>query len=166
MTYNSPKSGARLSNSSTDLPTFLENNVYYTPKAPILPLLDAFTVDLDRSKKSAVLWVLRITVSQSLRGSVGGNLKIFGIVTRLEEQLLEDPPLEKITKLATSQAAAGPRVQVRYSSFRKASPRICSGTFRKGGARIRRGVITADVPVFCLEIPLLVFRAHPYQEHI
>jgi hypothetical protein len=70
-----------------------------------------------------------------------GNQKIFkfDIVTRLKKQLLEDPPLEKITKLAASQAAPGPHVQVRYSSFRKASPGICSGTFRKGGARIGRG---------------------------
>lgn len=62
--------------STADLPIYLENNVYHTPKAPIFPLLDAFTVDLDRSKKSAVLWVLQIVMSQSPGGSVVGNQKI------------------------------------------------------------------------------------------
>lgn len=76
--------------STADLPSCLENNVYYTPKALIFPLLDAFTVYLDRSKKSAVLWVLQITMSQSPGGSVVGNRKISDIVARLKEQLLEE----------------------------------------------------------------------------
>jgi hypothetical protein len=51
-------------------------NAYYVPDRPTLPLFNAFTVDLDLSRKSAVLWILQMIISQSHGGSREGYLNI------------------------------------------------------------------------------------------
>jgi hypothetical protein len=102
--------------SVADLSTYFENNKYYLPEMPVFPLLDAFTIDFNPSKKSAVLWVIHIATSRSDGGSVVGYQKICDIVASLKRQLSEGPPPKKTRKVAVGQSARAsePLVQVRY----------------------------------------------------
>lgn len=99
-----------------DLSTCFEDNKYYLPEMPVFPFLDAFTVDLNPSKKSAVLWVIHVATSRSDGGSVVGYQKICDIVASLKRQLSEGPPPKKTRKVAVGQSARAsePLVQVRY----------------------------------------------------
>jgi len=108
--------------SIADLSGCFENNKYYVPEMPDFPLLDAFTVDLNPSNKSAVLWVIQFPSSR-LHGGAGdlvvGYQKIRNIVASLKDQLFEseDPPPRKSRKVAVGQNAScslEPLVQVRY----------------------------------------------------
>ena len=57
--------------SIADLSTCLENNAYYIPEDPDFPLFDAFTIDLDHTKKLAILWILQMTTSRRHGGTTG-----------------------------------------------------------------------------------------------
>jgi len=73
--------------SITDLSTCLENNSYYIPVDPNFPLFDAFTIELDRAKKSAILWVLQMITSRRHGGSAEGYRKIREIIVILKDEL-------------------------------------------------------------------------------
>ncbi|KAM6490116.1 hypothetical protein JOM56_014435 [Amanita muscaria] len=88
-----------------NLSSCLENESCYIPEDPNFPLFDAFTIELDRAKKSAILWVLQITTSRKHGGSAEGYQKIREIIAILKNELRGDPPLKK-TKTAAGQAAA------------------------------------------------------------
>ena len=108
---NLSKSSARLLGSTiTDLSSRLENKSYYVRDDPNFPMFDAFIIELDRTKKSAILWVLQMTTSRKHGGSAKGYQKICEIIAILKNELREVPPLKK-SKTATGQAA--PLVQVR-----------------------------------------------------
>lgn len=92
----------------------MKNNVYYIPADTDCPLFDSFTIDLDHSTKSAVLWVLQITTSQLNGGSARGYLKIRNIIANLKSQLGGDPPPKKTTKVAAGQISSTPHVRVCY----------------------------------------------------
>jgi len=92
----------------------MKNNVYYIPADTNFPLFDSFTIDLDHSTKSAVLWVLQITTSQLHGGSARGYLKIRNIIATLKSQLGGDPPPKKTTKVAAGQISSTPHVRVCY----------------------------------------------------
>jgi hypothetical protein len=83
----------------------------YVPDDPNFSLFDAFTIELDHAKKSAILWVLQMTTLQKHGGSAKGYQKIREIIAILKNELQKDPPLKK-TKMAAGQA--GPLVQVCY----------------------------------------------------
>lgn len=107
--------------SIADLSTCFENNKYYLPETPDFSFFNAFTVDLNPSKKSAVLWVIQVATSRSDGGlvdggSVVGYQKIRDIVASLKSQLSEAPPPKKTRKVAVGQSARAskPLVQVRY----------------------------------------------------
>jgi len=70
-------------------------------------LFDAFTIELDRAKKSAILWILQITTSKHGKG----YQKIREIIAILKDELRENPPLKR-SKTAAGQAA--PLVLVHY----------------------------------------------------
>ena len=92
----------------------MKNNVYYIPADPNFPLFDSFTIVLDHSKKSAVLWVLQMTKSRLHGGSARGYLKIRNIIANLKSQLGGDPPPKKTTKVAAGQISSIPHVRVCY----------------------------------------------------
>lgn len=92
----------------------MENNIYYIPADTNFPLFDSFTVDINHSTKSAVLWVLQITTSRLHAGSARGYLKIRSIIANLKSQLRGDPPPKKTTKVAAGQASSTPHVRVCY----------------------------------------------------
>lgn len=65
----------------------VKNNVYYIPADTNFPLFDSFTIDLNHSTKSAVLWILQMTMSRLDEGSARGYLKIRNIIANLKSQL-------------------------------------------------------------------------------
>ena len=140
--------------SITNLSSCLENKSYYVPEDPNFPLFDAFTIELDRAKKSAILWVLQMTSSRKHGGSAKGYQKIREIITILKNELREDPPLKK-SKTTAGQAA--PLVQVRYLLVvPKDEPRqslqwdFPVGWNQSCTRNDHRG------EVYCLEVPLAV----------
>ncbi|KAF8522168.1 hypothetical protein BU17DRAFT_45229 [Hysterangium stoloniferum] len=104
--------------STTDLPTLFQQHEYYQPATPNFPLFDAFTVDFYSSRKSAILWVLQMTVSRSHGGSAVGYQVIRKIVAALKKQLQETLPTKKrkwkTTKADDKQTVSEPLVEVRY----------------------------------------------------
>jgi len=88
-------------NSIADLS--MHENTYYIPASTEFPLFDAFTMEIDLSKSSAILWVIQITVSRSHGGSPRGYQKIRSIMGWLKQQLRWD-----------GQSASLPCVTVRY----------------------------------------------------
>ena len=141
--------------SITNLSSCLENKSYYVPDDPNFPLFDPFTIELDRAKKSAILWVLQMTTSRMHGGSAKGYQKIREIVTILKNELREDPPLKK-SKTTAGQAA--PLVQVRYLLVvPKDEPQSqnLQWDFPKGWSQ---NVTRNDHrgKVYCLEVPLAV----------
>ena len=141
--------------SITNLSSCLENKSYYVPDDPNFPLFDPFTIELDRAKKSAILWVLQMTTSRMHGGSAKGYQKIREIVTILKNELREDPPLKK-SKTAAGQAA--PLVQVRYLLVvPKDEPRSqnLQWDFPKGWSQNVMGNDHRG-KVYCLEVPLAV----------
>ncbi|KAF8816574.1 hypothetical protein BYT27DRAFT_7207275 [Phlegmacium glaucopus] len=77
------------------------------------PLFDAFTIELNYTKKSTILWVLQVTMSQKHGGSAMGYQKIHEIIAILKDELQEDPPLKK-SKTADGQATTTPLMQVHH----------------------------------------------------
>ena len=75
--------------SITNLSNCLENKSYYVPDDPNF-LFDAFTIELDRAKKSAILWVLQMTTSREHGGSAKGYQRIREIIVILKNELRED----------------------------------------------------------------------------
>jgi len=139
--------------SIANLSTCLDNNSYYIPEDPNFPLFDAFTIELDHAKKSAILWVLQMTTSRMHGGSAKGYQKIREIVTILKDELREDPPPLKKSKKDTPT----PLVQVRYLLVvPKDKPQLeLEWQFPKGW---NKNCIKNDHRgnVYCLEIPLTV----------
>ena len=138
----------------TNLSCYLKDESYFIPDDRNFPLFDAFTIELDRAKKSAVLWVLQITTSRKHGGSAKGYPKIREIIAILKNELREDPPLKR-SKTAAGQDA--PLVQVRYLLVvPKDEPRQnLQWDFPKGWNKSctrndHRG------EVYCLEVPLSV----------
>jgi hypothetical protein len=141
--------------SITNLSSCLENKSYYVPDDPNFPLFDAFTIELDRAKKSAILWVLQMTMSRKHGGSAKGYQKIREIIAILKNELREDPPLKK-SKTAAGQAA--PLVQVRYLLVvpkDEAQSQNLQWDFPKGWSQNwKRNDHRGEV--YCLEVPLAV----------
>ena len=140
--------------SITNLSSCLEDESYYITHDPNFPLFDAFTIELDRAKKSAILWVLQITTSRKHGGSKTGYQKIREIIAILKNELREDPTLKK-SKTAAGQDA--PLVQVRYLLVvPKDEPRqnlqwdFPEGWNQSCTRNDHRG------EVYCLEVPLAV----------
>ncbi|KIM35042.1 hypothetical protein M413DRAFT_449923 [Hebeloma cylindrosporum] len=105
--------------SISDLSTCFESDKYYVPDTPDFPsLFDAFTVDLNPSKKSAILWVVRIPASRSshVGGSMLGFRNIWDIIARLKDQLSDGPPPTKTRKMGVGQNGVALKllVEVRY----------------------------------------------------
>ena len=92
----------------------MKNNVYYVPADTNFPLFDSFTIDLDHSKKSAILWALQTTTSRLHGGSARGYLMIRNIIANLKSQLGGDLPPKKTTKVADGQISSTPHVRVCY----------------------------------------------------
>ncbi len=86
-------------------------NIYYIPMASDFPLLDAFIIEIDNSRRTAILWVIQITTSRSHGGSALGYQKIRGIIASLKERLGKQPPTKK-KKPDTGKSV--PTVEVRY----------------------------------------------------
>ena len=140
--------------SITNLSSCLKDKSYYIPDDPNFPLFDAFTIELDRAKKSAILWVLQITTSRKHGGSKTGYQKIREIIAILKNELREDHPTKK-SKTAAGQAT--PLVQVRYLLVvPKDEPRqslqwdFPVGWNQSCTRNDHRG------EVYCLEVPLAV----------
>jgi len=98
----------------SDLSAPLENDSYYILEDPGFPLIDSFIIDLDHSRKSAILWAIQVTTSRLHGGSANGYQNIRAIVKILKEKLAGDLPARKAQKVAAEQDIATPRVQVRY----------------------------------------------------
>ncbi|KAJ3497409.1 hypothetical protein NLJ89_g10352 [Agrocybe chaxingu] len=145
--------------STADLPAHLENNVYYMAKDPAFPLFDAFTVDLDYWKKSAVLWILLMTTSRLQGGSSLGYQKICEIIANLKDQLQEGPPSGKCMKITNGQIASTPRVEVRYLLVvPKGGSENLRWQFPRGWSKnLERNDHRGDV--YCLEVPLTVMSS-------
>ena len=129
-----------------NLSSCLKDKSYYIPDDPNFPLFDAFTIKLDRAKKSAILWVLQMTTSRKYGGSAKGYQKI--------REITANPPLKK-SKMVTGQAA--PLVQVRYLLIvPKDEPRQNpQWDFPKGWSQNwKRNDHSGEV--YCLEVPLAV----------
>jgi hypothetical protein len=97
--------------SIANLSSCLESKSYYVPDDLNFSLFDAFTIELDRAKKSAILWVLQMTTLRKHGGSAKDYQKICEIIAILKNELREDPPLKK-SKTAAGQADL--LVQVHY----------------------------------------------------
>ena len=141
--------------SITDLSTRLENNAYYIPVDPNFPLFNAFTIELDRAKKSAILRVLQVITSRTHGGSTEGYRKIREIVAILKDELREDPPLKK-TKTAAGQVIPEPFVQVRYLLVNPkddSQPQNLQWQFPKGWCQNLKNDHRGKV--YCLEVPLV-----------
>ncbi|KAF8803452.1 hypothetical protein BYT27DRAFT_7226058 [Phlegmacium glaucopus] len=133
--------------SSDNLSTCLENNLYYIPGDPNFPLFDAFTIELDYAKKSAILWVLQSP------GSAMGYQKIHKIIAILKDELQEDPPLKK-SKMADGQATTTPLMQVHYPLVvpkDESQPQDLHWQLLKGWSQSQK-----NGKVYCLEVSLIV----------
>jgi len=137
--------------------TSLDNSTYYIPDSPTFPLLDAFTVELHPSKRSAVLWVIQITTSRSHGGSALGYQKVRSIMTKLKEMLGKPPTKRKRTVNAqtASEPSVEPSVEVRYVLVvSKGESNNLEWRFPKGwNKNVARDDHRGDV--YCLEIPLV-----------
>jgi hypothetical protein len=143
--------------STANLSTCLENNSYYVLEDPNFPLFNAFTIELDHARKSAILWVLQITTSRRHGGTALGYRKIREIVAILKDKLREDPPLKK-RKRAHEQATPTPLVQVRYLfvvAKDESEPQNLQWQFPKGWSQNRKRNDHGG-EVYCLEVPLMV----------
>ena len=143
--------------SITNLSTCLENNSYYVPVDPNLSLFDAFTVELDDAKKSAILWVIQVTTSRMHGGSTMGYRNIREIIAILKDELREGPPLKK-SKTAAGQATAKPLVQVRYLFVvpkDEAESQNLQWQFPKGWSQNRKKNDHCG-EVYRLEVPLAI----------
>ncbi|KAF8968253.1 hypothetical protein BDZ97DRAFT_1799501 [Flammula alnicola] len=122
-----------------------KENTYYMPADSNFPLFDAFTVDLDYSRKSAVLWVLQMTMSRLHEGSAMGYLKIRKIITSLKNHL-GGAAAKKTTKWAAGQTSSEPHVEGDSRNqwhFPKGWNENCSKIDHRGR-------------VYCLEVPIAV----------
>ncbi|KIM49471.1 hypothetical protein M413DRAFT_407520 [Hebeloma cylindrosporum] len=90
-----------------NLPIYLENNSYYIPLDPNFPFFDAFIIELDYEKKTAILWILQITTSRNHECSALGYRRIREIIAILKNALSGDPR-------GQGQASRTPHVEVRY----------------------------------------------------
>ncbi|KAF8803006.1 hypothetical protein BYT27DRAFT_7196153 [Phlegmacium glaucopus] len=136
-----------------------KNDKYYIPVDPTFPLFDAFTIDIDYSKKSAILWIFQMTTSRLHGGSAKGYVKIRNIIASLKDQLRENSLPKKSRKMSDKQTAAQPLVKVHYIlvvpngrsqqlqwNFPKGWKRNCQRNDHSG-------------PVYCLETPLEIVRS-------
>jgi len=141
----------------TNLSSCLENNSYYVPEDPNFPLFDAFTIELDRAKKSAILWVLQMTTSRMHGGSAMGYRRVREIIAILKDELREDLPLKK-SKTAAGQATPQPLVQVHYLLVvpkDESQSQILQWQFPKGWSKNRKKNDHCG-EVYCLEVPLTI----------
>ena len=133
--------------SLAELSASLENYGYYIPSGPTFPLLDAFSIELDYEKNTAVLWIFQVTISKMHKGSEKGYQKIREIIAVLKDELGKDQLIRK-TKAAT--------VEVRYvlvvpkdeSKSEKLQWQFPIGW----GEKRKRNNHCGEV--FCLEVPL------------
>ena len=144
----------RLSSISV-LSTSVQDDSYYIPTDPNFPLFDAFTVQLDRTNRTAILWILQMTTSRRHGGSADGYEKIREIITILKSQLQERPPLKK----SKTEATPKPDIKVRYLLVvpKPEDESQCRDLphwkFPKGWSeRCTRNDHRGDV--YCLEVPL------------
>jgi len=145
--------------STANLSTCLENNSYYVPEDPNFPLFNAFTIELDHAKNSAILWVLQMTTSRRHGGTTLSYRKIREIVAILKDKLREDPLLKK-RKRVHEQATPTPLVQVRYLlvvAKDESEPKNLQWhwQFPKGWTQNRKRNDHSG-KVYCLEVPLMV----------
>lgn len=143
--------------STANLSTCLENNSYYLLEDPNFPLFNAFTIELDHARGSAILWVLHMTTSRRHGGTALGYRKIREIIAILKDKLWEDPPLKK-RKRAHEQATPTPLVQVRYLlvvAKDESEPQNLQWQFPKGWNQNRKRNDYIG-KVYCLEVPLMV----------
>ena len=142
--------------SIADLSTCFENNKYYVPEMPGFPLLDAFVVEVDPSRKSAILWIIKVATSRSHEGSVVGYHKIRDIVESLKRQLLDGPRPKKTRKVTVGQSASKLEllVQVCYLVVvpKGQSPNLQWRTPKGWSENWMRNDHRGSV--YCLEIPL------------
>jgi len=143
--------------SISDLSAPLENDSYYIPEDPGFPLIDSFIIDLDHSRKSAVLWAIQVTTSRLHGASANGYQNIRAIVKILKEKLAGDLPARKAQKVAAEQDMATLRVQVRYllvvpegDSSQNLQWHFPNGWSKSCNKDDHRG------DVYCLEIPVSV----------
>lgn len=73
---------------SDALPTHLQSDEYYIPRASNLPFFDSFVVQLNASQGSAELWLLQMTISNHHRGSSMGLLLVRRMIQTLRQQLI------------------------------------------------------------------------------
>jgi hypothetical protein len=146
-----------------DLSTCLENKAYYVPDDPNFPLFDAFVVDFDLVKKSAILWILQMTTSRRHGGSALGYQRIREIIAILKNKLQGDSenPLRKKRKTKREQVTPMPVVEVRYilvvpkdgSEFQNLQWQFPKGWNQNLQRNDHRG------NVYCLELPVMVCSA-------
>ncbi|KAF8802999.1 hypothetical protein BYT27DRAFT_7196147 [Phlegmacium glaucopus] len=135
-----------------------KNDKYYIPVDPMFPLFDAFTIDIDYSKKSAILWIFQVTTSRLHGGSAKGYATIRNIIASLKDQLRENSLPKKTRKMSDKQTAAKPLVEVHYILVVPNGRSQLQWNFPKGWnmsceRNDHRG------PVYCWEIPLVVVRS-------
>jgi hypothetical protein len=92
----------------------LDAEIYYLPDAANFALFDSFMVDIDYPKRSATLWIFQVTKSQLHRGSAKGYLHVRKLILILKNQLTEEEPPFKTTKVTSKQSPSEPVVNVCY----------------------------------------------------
>jgi hypothetical protein len=92
----------------------LDEKNYYVPDASNFALFDSFMVDIDSSTRSATLWIMQMTKSQLHRGSAKCYLYVRSLIGILKNQLKEQRPPRKRTKVTPGQTSSKPVVNVRY----------------------------------------------------
>lgn len=97
----------------------MDQNIYYIPASTDFPLLDAFTMEIDLSKGSAILWVLQVTVSRSHGGSPRGYQKIRSIMAWLKQQLRrhgqsDSPPCVKVSYILVVTKGESDKLEWRF----------------------------------------------------
>ncbi|KAF8896861.1 hypothetical protein CPB84DRAFT_1748153 [Gymnopilus junonius] len=120
----------------------LVKNVYYLPSGNNFPLMDAITVEVQESKKLAVLWILQVTIAKSDGGSPLGYQKIRTIIKHWKLQLQEEYPGQYT-------------VQVRYILVVPADRDMGEQNF-PAGWRQNDQLHKHRGDVYCLKIPLAI----------
>ncbi|RPD66603.1 hypothetical protein L226DRAFT_567011 [Lentinus tigrinus ALCF2SS1-7] len=80
------------------IPSSLAHGIYYIPQKKTSPFVDAFTVEIDNTTCSAILWLLQVTNSEHHDGSERGYTWIRELITALQDELesrRREPPKKK-----------------------------------------------------------------------
>ena len=116
------------------IPTPLAQGTYYIPQKTF-PLIDAFTVEIDKANFAAVLWLLQVTPPKDHDGLGRGYTWIRQLITAVQDELeshLWDDSTSSSERPPSKQLMGSAEVSVRYVLVRPTSEDSASWKMPEG----------------------------------